>query len=1005
MKRLFFRFLLLTCFVASLPSYAQLGYSHPELDWYTLQTEHFQVHYHEGAERTARVVAQIAEDIYKPITDFYDWEPDGTIHFIIKDHDDNSNGAAFYYDNKVEIWAPQMTFILRGTHNWLRNVVTHEFAHMISLGAARKITRKIPAVYFQWIHYEPERRPDVLYGYPNQMASYAVPMTIAPMWLAEGMAQYQAPNMDYDRWDTHRDMLIRTAILGDNLHSFAEMGVFGKNSIGNERTYNAGYALTRYIAHEWGKESLRELADNMSRPQRFTINGSIKAVTGLSGSELYDQWKTRLQTYYDKRLSRIQDHRVEGELITKQGIGNIAPAWSPDGRYLAFCASAESDYLTLTSLKLYDTETQKTRTLKSGVNSQLAWSPDGESILYSRQKRTKHQSKFNDLFVIDITTKKETRLTEAMRVMDPSWSPDGERIVAVVQADGTNNLVLLDKSGNEIERLTQFKNGEGVFAPRFSPDGSKIVFSQARNHGRDVKVLDVERKEITDVIANRGDARNPMFSPDGQRVYFAWDETGIFNIYSCDVQGNDLQLWTNVMGGAFMPNIHSSGKLAFSNFDSDGYKISVIADPQPVSPENAEYVEAWDVAPELKNTYDPTQLVAVREYDDRNLDPLPSSPYSQTYGQFSFLPRVMVDSLKLKLGTYFYASDILNQLSVLGGVAINADRDLDIFGLFEYRQLPPTLFAEFYYFTRHARRKIAVIEDYPQQFPVDVDFRIVEGNVGGYYDVTDDQQLRLSVVHSRYMSDIDDFYYAPQNIQFASPANTYFIGNHIRLQWDLDKVARGVTGDINPPGGREVMLRYSYELNKFFEGYSTEDENILPQKEYTNYNVSKIELDWREHIGMPWSRKHALTANFKGGYIDKPIDSFFNFFAGGMPGLRGYPYYAIEGRKLLLGRFTYRFPVFSTCQKKILHLTTDKLYLSTFFEIGNAFDEDKIDLSQFRRSVGAGLRLKLFSFYGFPTALGFDAAYSLDEHLNENYNVRYGNEWRYYFTLLFDFMD
>ena len=981
------------------------GYAHPELQWYSIRTEHFEVHFHAGAERSARVVAKIAEDIYEPITDFYDWRPNGIIHFIVKDHDDNSNGAAYYYDNKVEIWAPQMTFILRGTHDWLRNVVTHEFSHMISLGASRKLPRKIPAAYFQWIQYEPERREDVLYGYPNQMASYAVPMTIAPMWLAEGMAQFQAPDLDYERWDSHRDMLIRTAIVAGKLHSFAEMGVFGKNSIGNERTYNAGYALTRYIAHEWGVDSMRKLTENMKKPWRFTINGSIKAVTGLSGSDLYAQWQGRLANYYETRLGTIQNNRVEGELIAAKGIGNIAPVWSPDNRYIAFCGSESSDYLTATTLKVYDTETKKTKKIKAGVNSQLSWSPDGKWLLYSRNKRNKHQSHFNDLFKIDVARKKETRLTNGLRVVDPSWSADGQKIVCVVQKDGTNNLLILNSDGTLVRSLTDFKNGEGLYTPRFSPDGSTIVFSMARKHDRDVKIIDVESGAISDLIANDGDARDPAFSPDGASVFFSWDKTGIFNIYSINVSSGETLLLTNVVGGAFMPNVSRTGNLAFSNFDSEGYKIAVLDAPHKIDPSLARYEEASELAPELTNSFNPDHLKKQRNFDDTDLPVIEKTPYSLEYGQFSFLPRVMMDSLKLKLGTYFYASDILDNLSVLGGVAANKDHDLDIFGIFEYRKLPPTLFAEFYYFTRNVTRNIAVIEDYPQEFPVDVHFRIVEGDVGGYYKITDAQNLRASFVHSRYISDIGDFYFQPQQINFRSPANTYFIGNHMRLQWDLDKAAHGVNGHINPPGGRRISLKYAYELNKFFVGFSTEDENLLPQKQYTHFNVNKIELDWREYVPMPWSRKQVLTANFKGGYIDKPIDSFFNFFAGGMPGLRGYPYYAIEGRKMLLGRFTYRFPVFSDWQKQVLHLTTNKLYLSSFFEIGNAFDEDKVDFAQFRRSVGGGMRLQLFSFYGFPTALAVDAAYSLDPHLNANSGQLYGHEWRYYFTLLFDFID
>lgn len=987
--------------------YAQLGYAHPELDWYSIETEHFEVHYHEGAERSAQVVAKIAEDIYKPVTDFYDWRPDGKVHFIIKDYDDNSNGAAFYYDNKVEIWAPQMTFILRGTHNWLRNVVTHEFAHMISLGASRKITRKVPAMYFQWMQYEPERRPDVLYGYPSQMASYAMPMTIAPMWLAEGMAQFQAPDLDYDRWDTHRDMLIRTAVVNDKLHTFAEMGVFGKSSIGNERTYNAGYALTRYIAHNWGEESLKKMAEGMSKKTRFTINGTIKDVTGLTGNELHAQWKSSLEKYYETRLQIINNNKVEGEFITEKGIGNVAPTWSPDGRYIAYCGSPSSEYLTVTHLKLYDTQTKKTKTLKPGVNSQLAWSPDSKYIIYRKNERNKHQSKLNDLFRIDIDKKKEKQLTDGLRVLDPSWSDDGEFIVCVTQKDGTDNLLLLDKDGNKVRLLTEFKNGEGVYSPRFSPDGKTIVFGKAKNHGRQIKMIDVESGKITDFLDGQNDVRDAIFSPDGQSIYYASDETGIFNIYSVDLNGENKTLWTNVTGGAFMPNVSQDGKLLFSMFDADGYKISTLNEPKSIDPSLAEYTNADDLAPELKNTFEPNHLVAERNYDDSNLIGIKSTLYKNEYGQFSFLPRVMVDSMKVKLGSYFYASDILDHISVLGGVAANRVMDLDIFGMMEYRKLPPTLFVEFYYFTRNVKRNIAVIEDYPTEFPVDVHFQIVEGDIGGYYDIMDGLRMRASFVHSRYTSKIGDFYFAQQGVQFRSPANTYFIGNHLRLQWDLDKVGGGLNRSINPTAGRKVMLRYSHEFNDFFTGYSTENENILPQKEYADYDINKIELDWSEYVGMPWSKKHALTANLKGGYIDRRIDDFFNFFAGGLPGLRGYPYYAIEGRKMMIGRFTYRFPIFSNLQKQLFHLTSNKLYLSAFYEYGNAFNEDKVDFKQFKSVVGGGMRLQLFSFYGFPTALAVDAAYGLDDvsvkYENQSYN--YGKEMRYYFTLLFDFIE
>ena len=43
---------------------AQEDFNHPELEWKTIETAHFLVHYHQGAGRTGRTVAKIAEEIY-----------------------------------------------------------------------------------------------------------------------------------------------------------------------------------------------------------------------------------------------------------------------------------------------------------------------------------------------------------------------------------------------------------------------------------------------------------------------------------------------------------------------------------------------------------------------------------------------------------------------------------------------------------------------------------------------------------------------------------------------------------------------------------------------------------------------------------------------------------------------------------------------------------------------------------------------------------------------------
>ena len=70
---------------------------HPDLNWKTIETAHFYVHFHEGTERTANTTAKIAEEIYGPITTLYGFEPDDKTSLIISDVSDIANGATDFF--------------------------------------------------------------------------------------------------------------------------------------------------------------------------------------------------------------------------------------------------------------------------------------------------------------------------------------------------------------------------------------------------------------------------------------------------------------------------------------------------------------------------------------------------------------------------------------------------------------------------------------------------------------------------------------------------------------------------------------------------------------------------------------------------------------------------------------------------------------------------------------------------------------------------------------------
>ena len=732
----------------SMNSFAQVSpqfydYPYNHLPWYTIESENFLVHYQEGSSRSAQIASKIAEEIYEPITSLYRFEPTKKVSIVMRDREDYSNGAAFFFDDKIEIWVPALDTPLRGTHTWMQNVITHEFTHIVQLQASMKRTKTIPAIYLQWLSYEDVRRPDVLYGFPNGILTKPFATVSAPAWFVEGTAQYQRSGLEYDYWDSHRDMILRTKILSGTYQDFRKMGIFSsKTSLERELTYNQGFGFVIYLVGRFGEDVVADISHAAANSGKNNFSKVIEAATGVSGEDLFEDWINNRNEYYNEFIS--DKVITETEKIESEGYFNFYPQYSDNGEWFGYLSNKGRDIgrTMLILIKddeeiivdeaagpdMMDSEQQYKMNHSMGSNlvldfiaNRFSFAPDNSRIVYSRADKNRYGETYQDIYIYDLSEEESRQITESARIQEPAWSPDGEKIAAVQQYRGTQNIVLVNPDDGETSQLTNYSRGETVYTPVWHPNGKTIYFAGASTGSRNIYKVEVESGTVAPVFEDRYvDYRDPWIDPSGKYLYHSSDINGVFNILRYNLDNKTNMKLTEVAGGAFMPFVRDQ-KLYFAEYTSGGYKISSIQE-EPIN-----VVEPFQTAEFPFEVYSATAtgtradtLAALNQTDVSDIGQIPVDkssyagepiafeietlfgsdertwqPYSETTTGLSVFPVIRFDNYTklngsnvnlltagnfgslgeniwrdLKIGAYLSSRDVTENISIFGGALI-----------------------------------------------------------------------------------------------------------------------------------------------------------------------------------------------------------------------------------------------------------------------------------------------------------------------------------------------
>lgn len=526
----------------------------PGLRWYTLQTEHFRITFPLGLEGLAQEAAVAAEEAHSWLSHELGYAPHNKVDIVLCDATDVAHRELEIFENKITICVAQGELAENFNpqlSSWVRQSVFVQYAKLLSV--------------------------DFVFGLSEALRPFmgkAILPNRKPLTLLEGLAAYLTEKTLKVPQDTRTAMELRALLL-------AEKTVWPEH---------AGSWFFRYLTERFGPDIIREWHRLQANDLRATLtlgflsdrDQFFRRLTGRSFAQIALDFQRWLQGQFSEQIEKIN---AEGVTASTPFHSHRQPPSSPRERQLA--------------------------------------SPDGRKILYIKRDVQKHSYLYGDLYLYDLTTKRETRLTENARVYRAAFFPDGQKILIAHYRWGDQGPVLavFDAQTRQITPLKEFPLHD-YFIDSFevSPDGEIVALSIWRRGGyQDIYLLSVvscqlsaDGCKLTAITRDRAVDLSPAFSPDGHFVLFASDRDGVYNLYAYRMADGSFFRVTNVLTGAFEPDISLDGtEIAFVTYALQGYEMHTMPfdshgwrpvqiEPEPFPP--------WDGFPDTEYPiipYDP----------------------------------------------------------------------------------------------------------------------------------------------------------------------------------------------------------------------------------------------------------------------------------------------------------------------------------------------------------------------------------------------------------------
>jgi Tol biopolymer transport system component len=533
----------------------------PRLRFRTIRGDRVIVHFHQGIEELARQAVTLGDEILAAHEERYQVQV-RPVHVVLTDTQDDPNGSAAplpYPLVYVRVAAPHGNDELGNYEGWLRLVLTHELAHVVHMDQARglvKVGRKVLG-----------------------RAPYLFPNAFTPGWMLEGLASYEeTEGTAFGRGrDPDSRMVRRMAALDRRFLREDEAVIALDRWPAGQGLYLFGEGFVRDLSEQFGPKTLPELARvHAGRPFPYLDERTSAKVTGESFQAQWKRWtEEAIADAEEEADARAARGLTPSFALTRSGVREVSPRFSPDGQWIAYTSRTLDRERCIRVMRADGSGDRKVTRRNGGATT--SWTPDGRFLVYDEPEVYETFAVRSDIRVVEVETGRVRPLTRGARAREPDVSPDGRTVVFVRQEADHSELATIGIDGAGPRDLTASPPGTQWSDPCWSPAGDRVTAGRWQPGGwLDIVLLDMASGELTELTHDRAKDVEPVFTPDGRYILFRSDRDGVSNVYALRMDDHALLRVTNVLGGAFSPDVSPDGtQLAFASYTSAGYDVHV----------------------------------------------------------------------------------------------------------------------------------------------------------------------------------------------------------------------------------------------------------------------------------------------------------------------------------------------------------------------------------------------------------------------------------------------